>query len=506
MKNNREIERSLTILAKSSIFVFIGIFLSKVFIYFYRIIIARYYGPEVYGLFSLSFMIVGFLVAFASFGLSEGILRFISLHYGKKNKDEIRYLVKISTKISIISGILFGILLFFCSEFIAKNIFHNLELIFYLKVFSFLIPIQVFTNLYFSIIRAHERITVNSFGAHILQNIIKLIFVIVLIFLGASSSQSISFSYLIGILAGLLFAYFFCKNSLSYIFINNKLSGVEKETLKKSLFSYSWPLVLFTIIGSLMMWTDTFFIGYFKDSYWVGIYNSAIPIAGLLVLFSDIFMQMFFPLITKELSSKNMDVVKELSKQVTKWIFILNLPLTILILLFSGVFINLFFGQEYLPAVNALKLLTIGQFVYSMAIVSNNMLLSKGKSKLILINLIFIGMVNFILNFFLIPNYGINGAAFATSISTVVYAIIMLIENYYFNKIFPFRRKMLSIFLISLIPASILFLASGFVEINFVWLIIFGLLFVLIYLGLIVYTKSFDKNDIFIIKKIFKKI
>jgi O-antigen/teichoic acid export membrane protein len=250
---------------------------------------------------------------------------------------------------------------------------------------------------------------------------------------------------------------------------------------------------------------DTFLIGYFKDVYWAGIYNAAIPLAMLLIISSEIFMQMFFPLITREFSSKNLVVVKELSKQITKWIFIINLPLTILMLLFSGLFINLFFGAEYLPAVNALRLLVLGQFVFSIGIVSNNLLLSYGKSKIILYNLIFTAMINFVLNWNLIPKYGINGAAFATFISFMILAILVIIENYYFSKIFPFRRKMLAIFLISLIPTSILFWASKLIEVNLIWLIFFGILFAVIYFGLIIFTKSFDKNDVMILKKILRK-
>ena len=39
--------KSLRVLAKSSIWVFAAIILSKILGYTYRIIVARYYGPEV---------------------------------------------------------------------------------------------------------------------------------------------------------------------------------------------------------------------------------------------------------------------------------------------------------------------------------------------------------------------------------------------------------------------------------------------------------------------------
>lgn len=504
-KDDKEIEKGLNLIAKSSIFVFFGILLSKLFMYLYRIIIARYYGPEIYGLFSLAIMVFGFFIAFTSLGFFDGILRYIPIYRVKKQKHKIQYLISFSSKVLLTLSIISGALLFFTSEFIALKFFNDANLILYLKILSFLIPIQILTNIYFSVIRSHERIKANAFGVNILQNLAKFIFILLFIFFGIASSKAVSFSYLLAILCGLIFAYLYCKIKLPYIFLKSYLSKDEKLKVQKKLFSYSWPLIIYAIIGTLMYYLDTFLIGYFQNSYWVGIYNSAIPIAMLLILFSEIFMQMFFPLITREISSKNRVVVKELSKQITKWIFILNLPITILMLLFSGVFINLFFGSEYLPAVNALRILVLGQFFYSIGIVSNNLLLSYGKSKIILSNLIFTSIINFILNWNLIPKYGINGAAFATFISLTLLAILVISENYYFNKILPFRRKIIPIFLISLIPTMILYLISQYINVNIPYLILLGILFMIIYFSLIFLTKSFDKNDIIVLKKILRR-
>ncbi len=501
--NKQEIEKDLTLLAKSSFFVFIAIFLSKVFMYLYRISIARYYGPEVYGLFSLAFMIMSFFVTFASLGFFEGILRFVPLYRSNQQKEKISYLIKFTKSVLLISGIFSAALLYFGAEYISSSFFHNPDLVIYLKIFAFLIPIQIFANFYFAVIRAHEKIHSYSFGTNILQNIVKFLFIMLFIYLGITSFVAVPSSYLLGIFFGLIFAYLYCKFKLPYVFI--KKSAKDKNKIRIDFFLYSWPLVLYGVLGSLMYWIDTFLIGYFESAYWVGIYNAAIPIALLLIFSPEIFMQLFFPLITREFSSRNFIVVKELSKQTTKWIFTLNLPLTFLILLFPGIFINLLFGQDYLLAQTPLRILTLGYFILSISTVSNNLLLSKGKSKIILSNLIITSILNFILNFILIPIYGITGAAFATFISLSTLSLLLILENYYINRILSFRRKMATIFLISLILSGILYFASNFVNINLFWLVIFGISFMILYLLLIVLTKSFDKNDLMIVKKVFQR-
>ncbi|MBU2104832.1 MAG: oligosaccharide flippase family protein, partial [Nanoarchaeota archaeon] len=198
-KKNEEqkIEEPLKFLVKSSFIVFITLFLSKLFLYLYRIIIARYYGPGVYGLFVLSIMLLTWFRIFSSFGFREGLLRYISLFRGKKEKEKIPHLFKISLFISIFTSILAGILLFFFSDFIALKIFSNSDLIIFLKIFSVVLPFVVLGGIFLSVIRAFEKIGWYSFISNVLWNIITLLALIVLIFLGINST-SVPVSYLIG--------------------------------------------------------------------------------------------------------------------------------------------------------------------------------------------------------------------------------------------------------------------------------------------------------------------
>jgi O-antigen/teichoic acid export membrane protein len=304
-----------------------------------------------------------------------------------------------------------------------------------------------------------------------------------------------------------LFGYIYCRHFLSLKLIQKfSLPNETKKYLLKEIFSYSWPLFLFSIISSFIFWIDTFSIGFLKDSYWVGIYNAALPIALLLSVSSEIFMQLFFPIITKELSLRRNQVVSELSKQIVKWTFIINLPVLVLIYFFPGVFINFFWGKEYLLASNSLRFLTIGYFVFSLASVSINLLSSKGKSKLILLNLLFASFLNLCLNFILIPTYGIEGAAFATMISLILWSVLLFIESYLFVGIIPLRRKLLNVFFSAIAPALFLFYFQEYFNFGIFGLILFGAIYGVSYISLIFLTNSLDKNDFMIVKKIYSRL
>src|SRR3989344_5032651 len=183
--DNQEIEinTGLKLLAKSSLIVSITLILSKILLYLYRIIIARNFGPEIYGIFTLSIVIVSWFRIFSGLGIKEGLLRYVSLYRGKKETGKIKYILKKSVFLLIPLSILASILLFFFSDFIALKFFSNSDLIIFLKIFSVTIPFTVLGGVFLSVIRAFEKIGWFSFISNISGNLIQLVILIFLIFI-----------------------------------------------------------------------------------------------------------------------------------------------------------------------------------------------------------------------------------------------------------------------------------------------------------------------------------
>jgi O-antigen/teichoic acid export membrane protein len=500
-----EFNNSLKLLVKSSIFVFIGLMLSKVFTYVYRFVIARYFGPEVYGLFSLSVMVLLWFILFFSLGLNEGVLRFISFYRGKNEPEKIKYIFRLGKYFLLSSGVLAGIVLYFLSDFIAISIFHNPNLAIFLKIISISIPFYTVAYELLSVIQAFERIKIHSFISDFLRNFVQLIALVALIFLGIKTN-SVIFSYFFGILIIFLLAYGYCRCKIPEIFKKCELSKSLKSNLRKELFYYSIPLTFSGILCGFFSYIDSFIIGIFRDASEVGFYNAALPIAALMTFCPMIFLRLFFPLMTKEFSKNNFEVMNNLSKQIQKWILIVNLPIFILLFLFPGAFINLLFDSRYLVAETSLKILAIGFLFYSLSMILESLISAIGKSRIILTNIILCTILSFILNMLLIPKFGMNGAAFSTMIVYIFLNILLFFEVRYYASINPLKRDMIKVFLSVIPPAILLFFIRRYIEINLLTLIAQGLFFVLFYLLLIFLTKSLDKNDYMILGTLYRKL
>ena len=516
LKNYKKLDENLRIIVKSSVIVFFGLIISKVLSYAYRIIIARSFGPEEYGLFSLSLAIVGFFIAVFGFGLNEGLLRFISLFRGKKETQKMRYLFRFSLLISLISGVVAAIILFSFSNVISINIFHNPGLEVYLKIFSLLIPISLVWGIYIAVIRAFELITMYSFINNILQNVLKIITFLIFIFFGFSTYKVISFSYILAFAFILIISYYVCKYKIGEIFGKYFINKKNRDDLKRKFLTYSLPLSFAGFVSIILYWTDSLFLGYFKSAFEIGLYNAVIPIAMLLAIAPELFIQLFLPLITRYYSQKKNKLIKEISKQVGKWIFIINLAVFGLGFIFPGAFINILFGKEYLVAENALRILLVGSFMSSISYVSSNLIRTIGKSNLILADITIASILNAILNYILIPmkkigfienSLGLNGAALATAISAIVLSILFIFQTKYYLKFFPFRRKMIGILFIFIIPAAVMLYIRTFINVSGILkATILSLIFIILYLILIFITKSLDKNDLLILKAMKDKV
>jgi len=505
MKEEDNLDYLLKFFVKGSFILFIGVIISKIATYGYKLVIARTFGQEVYGLFSLAVMIFTLFDSFFSLGLQSGILRNISLFRGKNEFNKIQVTMRFSIFITLLTSLIAGVLLFFLSKFIAVGIFHNSELTIFLQSFSIFLPVFLFCGLFHVITIAYEKVGWYSFIGNILSPITQLISLIIFIFIGIKTN-SIIFSYNLGLVAILLSSFLVCKFGIKRIFNKSDLEKKERYQLYKDLFSYSWPIMFFGLVVSIFSWIDSFTIGYFKTVADVGIYNAAVPLAVLLQVIPSLFLQLFLPVIIKEYSRKNFDLIKKLTKQIGKWIFLLNIPILIIMILFPGAVINIFFGSGYIQAENSLRFLAIGLFFYSIFNISENLLSMIGKSKIVLLNLIISSILNISLNILLIPKYGISGAAFSTMLSYILWGFLSFFIAKHHTAVNPLRWDMLKIFLIAIPPAVLLFYARSIFPLTIINMILMGLAFIFLYISLILLTHMLDNKDLMILRSIKDKI
>jgi len=459
-----------------------------------HIALARILGPYSYGLYVLGLTILTLLQRFSSLGLQNGVVRFGAIYLGRKDKARLKAVLRSSYLISLGSGIVFSMVLFSLSGFIATGIFDKPDLALVLKLFALCLPfysLMMVSANSFKVFRKmeYEVITHNVFHP------ISTLFMLGIIFLLGYRLLGAIFAFISSsLLSAILAAY------LLYKIFPEIISKIRIEYDLKELLTYSLTMLLLGFSYILLLTIDRIMIGFFGSSADVGIYNAASITAVQASIFLGSFTPIFLPSIA-ELSNQNrFNELENLLKLVTRWVFIFTLPLSVIFVLFSKEIMGIF-GHEFRMGWTVLVVLSLAQLINASTGPVGSILTLGGRQKMELLNSSCLGLCNIILNIFLIPRYGILGAAIATASSLTLVNVLRLFEVYSFFKMHPYRYSYLKPILASLVAFGVWLLMDLFRQTHETIHVSGIFIFVITYL-LTITLLGFDEEDKLVLQSI----
>ncbi len=216
----------------------------------------------------------------------------------------------------------------------------------------------------------------------------------------------------------------------------------------KSLLRDSWPLILSSLAIMVYMRIDQVMIGEMIGTDAVGIYSAAISISEVWYFIPMAITASVFPVIihskkiSEELYRSNFQRLYDLMV----WLaLIVAVPMTF----YADSIINILYGSQYNQAGTVLTIHIWGSVFVFLGVTSGRWFLAENMNHIFFRRTLAGGVVNVILNFILIPVYGIRGAAIATLISQASAAYFGDIFNSATRELFFMKTK--SLCLINLI-------------------------------------------------------
>jgi O-antigen/teichoic acid export membrane protein len=313
----------------------------------------------------------------------------------------------------------------------------------------------------------------------------------------------------------------FMREPLSYIFVSFSVSSIltllflifdsyrmrilvwakPSSRLAGELLKFSIPLLLAGLMGMILTWTDTLMLGYFYGTRMVGYYKVASPIARSLPFFLAAVTYMYLPIATQLYSLSRIQELKRVYQVLSKWVFLLTFPIFLLVFSYPRATIGFLFGSKYLPSASPLQILAIGFMFYTMMGLSGTSLVVIKDNNFLLFSTGVAGALNILLNYLLIPPYGMVGAAIATVLSYALATTLNQLRLYKKTGIHPFTRAYIKPLAVSSFLTAILWVSG--VSAPSIWralLILF--VFILSYLILVIASKSIEKEDLELLRKI----
>ncbi|WP_331774337.1 flippase [Sulfurospirillum sp. 1612] len=373
--------------------------------------VARYLGPEQFGLFSYAQSFVGLFTAIATLGLDGIVVR--ELVKDESRRDE---LIGTAFWLKVMGA--FGVLLILA---IAVNFTSNDS---YTNTLVFIIAsATIFQS--FNVIDFYFQSKVLSRYVVYANVISLLISSIVKVTLILNEAPLIAFAWVILFDSFVLacgFIYFYIKNNSTF----NMWNLTFKKETALSLLKDSWPLILSGIVISIYMKIDQVMIKEMLDNEAVGQYAAAVRISELWYFIPMVIASSLFPAIINAKKQSEELYYSRLQKlyDLMVWMAIaIALPMTFL----SDWVVGLLYGEQYNQAGSVLMIhIWAGIFVF-LGVASGKWLLTENLQIFSTINTSIGAVVNIVLNYILIKEIGVVGAAWATLISYFVAAYLSLL-------------------------------------------------------------------------------
>ena len=471
-------------LAKGASITFTGLFISKVISFLYRITVGRGLGPEKYG-----YLVIGIASFFLAQNISNisvdsAVARYIPDEPGRTSE----YLFS-ALKVSVPLSVAASAAIFMFAEQLASIANQSHEVVPVMKIMAVGVPFGVLSSSMTTVFQAREKIRYEVYVNQIYQNAFKLMSGLAAVALGLGL-KGVTWGFTLSVITSVALAAYYLKTRFTIT--------LPEQTSSKKMVTYSWPLFLSGLMGFVLSWTDSIMIGFFTGSgSQVGIYGAAFPLAQSLTIFMSATATIAFPIMTRLYEQGEKKEMNRLYQTNTRWVIMFTAPAFLLTALFPREILLLTFGEQYLPAADALRLLSSGVFASTLVGPAQVLLKSTDNQRYSLYNSVFATAVNVAANFALIPVFGILGAAYASIASTLITNLSAAAEAYYEEGIQGIHTGLIPAFASSGISVAVTYTAINvFRPVTPLWTLIPGfVLFGVMYAVSFVLAGGLNEED-----------
>lgn len=416
--------------------------------YIYRVL-----GPEGMGEIGFSEALVGYFVAFATFGIPIYGLREVSINRG--NQDKVNRIFTNLFSLSLISSFL--IFFLFLGIIFLKNEFREERLL--LLVYSFKIISLIFFVEWIN--EAYENYRFIS-----LKTIILRVISLVLMFIVIKNPKDIYIYAFINI------GYDFFNNIVSFIYVKKSVKFKPREIdilkLLKPLF------VIFLMINANIFYfqMDKILLGVYSSKESVAYYTLAEKITFIILGILTTINQVTIPRLSFYYEN-NREEFYQLLKKIYKSLMLLIIPSSFGLFLVSKEIIYFFGGTEYLQASQALKIFAVYIVVDALSVfLINQIMFILKKEKLITVFLLTGGVIN--LGVKLILRNHLN-LSLVLGLTVASKAFIVFLAYFYIKKL-DLKIKIINNSIIYYFISSLIFFTVGLFLNSFIESMFYGLI------------------------------
>jgi len=375
---------------------------------FVGIWIARYLGPEQFGLFSFSTAFVSLFGAIAALGLQSIVVRDIVRDPAGKGETLGTAMVLQTVGGVLAYGLILGIIFWLRPDDVMSRM-----LVAILGSVMFLKAGDVAVYWFESQVLSKYTVWVQN-GCFLFFAAIKVVLILlnapIVAFAWATMGEAVA-------VASLMFVALAMRGpGLAQL----QVTGTRAIRLLKD----SWPLLLSGVAVLVYMKIDQIMLGQMVGDEAVGVYSAAVRISEVWYFIPMMIVASVFPAILEAKAQSEERYLQRL-QSLYDVLSLISLPVALVMTFSSAYIVELLFGDAYGEAAPVLAIHVWASVFVFLGVASSKWFVAENLQRLMFIRTLLNGVLNIFLNLLLIPKYGATGAALALvvaqSAGTLVY-------------------------------------------------------------------------------------
>jgi O-antigen/teichoic acid export membrane protein len=393
--------------------VFIGKSINFISLGLAFILIVRLLGPVSYGVYTLAIAVAGIFSLFFDFGVGTALIKFIPQYMDKGDIDKTETLLINGYTIIAIVGVVFTLLAFLLSGFVAQSVLHDIADTTALQAASFTIIASLMWNVSYQVLIAlgkSGRIAI----AVAIQALVQAIVSLALVLMGFGA---------LGPIIGLVASYATATVFALYVIIKHmglKLSKLRLDVSKwGELLRFSMPICLSQVSPTLANNLSLAMLGFYSTVVVVGNFGAAYKAMILFDVPLGSIGLALLPLFAVTISNKK--ITKKLSKYynyILYYSFLLIAPMVFYIVLLAKPVSYTIFSATYTLTPLYLAIMAVGTFLSVISGTTSSLLIGAGESKRVMKYSIAAAALQVILLPVLLPSF--SGAGLAVIMFIIV--------------------------------------------------------------------------------------
>ena len=424
IKNKIGKDANLKELLSGSAITFVVKIIGMLINYGVVLLISYKHGAEGVGVFGVVNSLITFLALFCTLGTNVSVLRFVGQFKTEDSVFKLKHIIYRAMKLAIPTSIIVGTLVFYLSDLIALKIFKNIEYSIGLKIGAVALPFFTLNSINIEFIRGLKKLKISEYFRSIHR------FLIVLIILASGLFNYEVLNSLYGLGVGIVFTFLLSTSYILLFFYNRSSISHENFTLTtKELFNTSTPMMTAALCNFALNNMGLYFVEFFSTTQETGIYNVAFKLAQLVSLALLVINTISAPKFSEMYWNNKIEELKTYLRQASKTIFYISLVSSVIIMLLSESILSIF-GEDFISGQWALFYLITGQVISAIAGSVGIFMNMTGNHSFYTRITFYILLFSVPLNFVMVKNFGMNGAAISSLISVASLNIIAAVIVY----------------------------------------------------------------------------